>query len=345
MSVTMMKRNNSFLLSVAVAVAAATLTVCTNVVCYSVDNVKSKGQPSSLKTSSSSSSRRSFLRDVAIGVPAAAIIGPSLAIMKPSIVSAAADDGTAVVGEDNKPLSTSATKTKVLVLGGTGFVGSRVVSKLQSLGNIEVISTSRDGRDGTIAFDVLKGDNEKRVQELAKGCSAVISCIGAIGTSDDVNVVNSATGYVAKGAKAVGVDKFVYVSVSPEVKRSTEGISQLQNYMKGKTFSEQSILSTFSGPGQACLIEPTFIFGGDEFSVNPPRVAGFYGKFIEGLLGSGPIRAVTNVLPEGFIKIALEPPISVDDVANAAVSAALGKSTVTELDTHDKIVDAAAKLS
>eukprot|EP00529_Nitzschia_sp_RCC80_P026509 CAMPEP_0113494012 /NCGR_PEP_ID=MMETSP0014_2-20120614/28888_1 /TAXON_ID=2857 /ORGANISM="Nitzschia sp." /LENGTH=342 /DNA_ID=CAMNT_0000387893 /DNA_START=109 /DNA_END=1137 /DNA_ORIENTATION=+ /assembly_acc=CAM_ASM_000159 len=342
MSVTMMRKSTGFLLLVAVAAAAATLMMCTNVACYSVNNVKSKGQRTSL--TSSSSTRRSFLRDVAIAVPAAAIIGPSLAIIKPSIVSAAADD-TAVVVEDKKPSSAS-TKTKVLVLGGTGFVGSRVVSKLQSLGNIEVIATSRDGRDGTVAFDVLKeGDNEKRVQELAKGCSAVISCIGAIGTSDDVNVVNAASGYAAKGAKAVGVDKFVYISVSPEVKRSTEGISQLQNYMKGKTFSEQSILSTFSGPGQACLIEPTFIFGGDEFSVNPPRVAGFYGNFIESLLGSGPIRAVTNVLPEGFIRIALEPPISVDDVANAAVSAALGKSTVTELDTHDKIVDAAAKLS
>mmetsp|Transcript_12933 Transcript_12933/g.31460 ORF Transcript_12933/g.31460 Transcript_12933/m.31460 type:complete len:337 (-) Transcript_12933:235-1245(-) len=334
MSVTMMRKSTGVRLFVAAALAAATtLMMCTNVACYSVNNVKSKGHLTSL--TSSSSSRRSFLRDVAIAVPAAAIIGPSLAIMKPSIVSAAADD-TAV----------ASTKTKVLVLGGTGFVGSRVVSKLQSLGNIEVIATSRDGRDGTVAFDVLKeGDNEKRVQELAKGCSAVISCIGAIGTSDDVNVVNAASGYAAKGAKAVGVDKFVYISVSPEVKRSTEGISQLQNYMKGKTFSEQSILSTFSGPGQACLIEPTFIFGGDEFSVNPPRVARFYGNFIESLLGSGPIRAVTNVLPEGFIKIALEPPISVDDVANAAISAALGKSTVTELDTHDRIVEAAAKLS
>jgi nucleoside-diphosphate-sugar epimerase len=225
--------------------------------------------------------------------------------------------------------------SKVLVLGGTGFVGSRVVKKLKDLG-LDVITTSRDGRDGTVAFDVTSaGMNvEKEIQSLSKGCTAVISCIGAIGTANDASV-NSATGLAALGAKAAGVDRFVYISVAPEVKEFAKDINFLKGYMAGKTFSQDAVASNFPS-GSSTLIEPTFIYGGDEFNVNPPRVAGFYGEFIEALLSSGPIRAVTNIAPDGIVKIALEPPVSVDSVANAAVAGALGK-TQAVLDTHDKI--------
>lgn len=225
---------------------------------------------------------------------------------------------------------------KVLVLGGTGFVGSRVVKKLQGMG-IDVVATSRDGRDGTVALDVTTtSDVAKAIEGLAKGCSAVISTIGAIGTDNDL-AVNSATGLAAIGAKAAGVSKFVYISVAPEVKEFAQDIEFLKPYMKGKTFSQDAVTSNFGS--SSTLIEPTFIYGGDSFGVNPPRVAGFYGEFIEAILSSGPLRAVTNIAPKGFIKIALEPPVSVDAVADAAVAGALGKSE-SVLDTYDKIVAA-----
>jgi len=80
----------------------------------------------------------------------------------------------------------------------------------------------------------------------------------------------------------------------------------------------------------------TFIYGGDSFSVNPPRVASFYGEFIESLLSSGPVRGITKV-SSGFVKIALEPPVSVDSVSAAACNAATGKIDIDVLDTYDKI--------
>lgn len=331
---TAFRPNSRRILLLAVVLSCLCLWLTTNVCCWSLGRPTPRSPRTT--TTAAATTRRSFLRDVAVAIPAVVIAPSVIGVMNPPIVSAAtgsSDDATT-------------TATKILVLGGTGFVGRRVVEKLRGVG-IQVVATSRDGRDGTVAFDVLAApdSNEQKVRELSKGCAAVISCIGAIGTSEDVRAVNAATGYAAKGAKSSGVQRFVYISVAPEVKRSTEGIGPLQNYMNAKIFSEQSVLSTFSGPGEAIIIEPTFIFGGDEFSVNPPRVAGFYGRFVESILSSGPIRAVTNVLPEGFIKIALEPPVSVDDVAGAACAAALGKSTETELDTHDKIVGASKKLA
>jgi hypothetical protein len=83
----------------------------------------------------------------------------------------------------------------------------------------------------------------------------------------------------------------------------------------------------------------TFIYGGDSFSVNPPRVASFYGEFIETLLSSGLVRGITNV-SSGFVKIALEPPVSVDSVSAAACNAATGKIDTDVLDTYDKIKNA-----
>jgi hypothetical protein len=233
--------------------------------------------------------------------------------------------------------------SKVLVLGGTGFVGSRVVEQLRAVG-VTVMVTSRDGRDGTVALNILDTNVEEKVRSLGAGCQAVVSCWGAFGTANDARI-NGASGLAARGAKAAGVTRFVSFGVAPEVVQAISGtVSQLEGYLEGKEFSRTSILSSFAA-SDAILIEPTFIYGGNEFGVSPPRVASFYGQFIEGLLSSAPIRAVEGVLPKGnLIQVALEPPVSVDAVARAAVAGALGKvGSTTVLDTYDKI-QAASKL-
>jgi hypothetical protein len=238
---------------------------------------------------------------------------------------------------------TPAAKAKVLVLGGTGFVGSQVVQTLRDLG-ISTIATSRDGRDGTEKLEFSYTSDKEvqdRVQTLAAGCTAVISCVGTIGTEFDEQV-NSATALAAAGAKAAGVQRFVYITVAPEVKEFAKDIDFLKGYMKGKTVSRDAVLAQFPG-ASSTLIEPTFIYGGGSFELNPPRVAGFYGKIIEGLLSSSPIRAVTGIAPAGIIKIALEPPVPVEAVASAAVAGALGKEGAPSiLDTYDEIKQAAS---
>jgi nucleoside-diphosphate-sugar epimerase len=231
---------------------------------------------------------------------------------------------------------------KILVLGGTGFVGSRVVQTILDQGGLTVVATSRDGHDGTVAFDVLKESNvAERVKQLAQGCTAVISCIGAIGTKDD-NRINASVGLAAVGAKAAGVERFVMLGVAPQVSEWASGIGPLSEYVAGKRFSREAAEKNFDAP---VLIEPTFIYGGNEFGVNPPRVASFYGKIIDGLLSSAPFRGLEGIMPPGIIKIALEPPVSVDAVARAAVAGALGRiSASTILDTRDKIQNASTML-
>jgi hypothetical protein len=240
----------------------------------------------------------------------------------------------------NAPPSFAA-QEKVLVLGGTGLVGSRIVSKLKSMG-IEVVSTSTNGRDGTVALDFSSPSTNvaKEIEKLAQGCTAVISAVGVIGSTNLDATVNAASGLAAGGAKQAGVSRFVYISVAPEVKQLAKGIDFLDDYMTGKQFSEDSIATYFGANG--LVVAPTFIYGGNAFGLTPPRVTSQYGQLIEGLLSSGPVRAITNIAPEGIIKIGLEPPVSAEAVASAAIAGALGKAGSSALDTYDKI-EAAAK--
>jgi len=279
--------------------------------------LSAKQDSSSSSSFSAVSSRRGFLE----------IAGTSIA--------------TAAILSAPNPACASEYSGKVLVLGGTGFVGKEVCQKLKALG-VDYIATSRDGRDGTIALDFtdVSVDISSKVQEMAKDCTAVISCVGAIGTTEDVKVANKGTGLASYGAKTAGVKKFVYISVAPEVKESVKGISALDNYMEGKAFSEDAIKNNFADG--YTIIAPTFIYGGDKFGVNPPRVAASYGRLVEGLLSSGPFRAAASISP-GFIGVALEPPIKVSSVAGAAVAGALGLSQPV-LDTYDKINEAAGLL-
>jgi hypothetical protein len=185
------------------------------------------------------SSRRSFFRESLSSVAL------------PLLVSGLTTTSTLV----GNPLVANADATKVLVLGGSGFVGSRVVQKLKAQG-VDVVSTSTNGRDGTVAFDATKSgiDIAKEIESLSKGCTAVISCIGSIGTPND-NAINAATGLAAKGAKAAGVKRFVYIAVAPEVKEFAKGIDFLKDYMEGKTFSQDSVESLFPGSSHV-FVEP-----------------------------------------------------------------------------------------
>lgn len=223
--------------------------------------------------------------------------------------------------------------SKVLVIGGSGFVGTQICQKLQEL-NINYIATSRDGRGDTVPLDFLSDKVEATVAELAKDCTAVISTVGAIGSSEEIKIVNSGTGLASMGAKTAGVKQFVYISVAPEVRESVGNVDFFKNYMQGKALSEDAIKSNF--PDSYTIVAPTFIYGGDSFGINPPRVADGYGRLVEGLLSSPPFRAAASVSP-GFIGVALEPPVKVTDVAGACVAGALGKSQHI-LDTYDEIV-------
>ena len=94
---------------------------------------------------------------------------------------------------------------------------------------------------------------------------------------------------------------------------------------------------------RTCFIRPTFIYGGDDFGLFPPRVNSGYGSAVEELLSADLIQGIADKLPDvlSFITVALRPPVSVDAVAGAAAAAALGADTTGVLETTSSINAAA----
>ena len=151
-------------------------------------------------------------------------------------------------------------KPRLLVLGGTGLIGKQVRKDLKNIGFF-VIATSRDGRDNTIALDVLKPKVNvvDEVMKLAKEnkCTGVVSCIGVVGTETD-GKVNGANGLAAIGAKkAPFVKNFVAFSIPPEVRKEVKKDSALKAYLSGKDFSDEAITKNFGDSGYSfTIIEP-----------------------------------------------------------------------------------------
>jgi hypothetical protein len=155
----------------------------------------------------------------------------------------------------------------VTVLGGNGFVGSRVVQELVLHGD-KVISVSKSGlrpsenvMTKTVADKVkwLKGDpSTTDLQAVFRESDAVVSCIGAIGFDEQVlrNVNGNVNAAAVRQAKDAGVKRFVYVSVSSLVPEALGGV--LPAYFDGKTTAEGAVKSLFGA--NAVFIKPSFIY-------------------------------------------------------------------------------------
>lgn len=238
----------------------------------------------------------------------------------------------------------------MVVLGGTGFVGSRVVGALKESG-ATVVSVSKSGGGGKgaagveyVAADLSRAGDEA-VAAAMEGADAVVSCIGVIGGSNaEMEEGNGALNEnAAAAAKAAGVQRFVYVSVAGIVSRTVTALpgGLLKGYFDGKARAEAAVEAAVPEPVMVC---PSFIYGGEDFEIAPPRVPAGYGGAIEKLLGSAPIKSLAGVMP-GPIALTLAPPVSAESVGKACAAAALGQVAGTKFDGTGPINAAAASFA
>jgi len=256
--------------------------------------------------------------------------------------------------------STDGKGKKVTVIGGTGFVGSRVCQILANKG-ADVTSVSKSGNipswcadaDWTkqvkwIATDLEVAD-ESSADAAVGSPDCLVSCLGVIGTDPDKLTKGNGGANCAAFASAKRGGKIqgaVFVSVSSEVVACQDKWlpAFFKGYFDGKLMAEGCALDAVDGDNsKVTLVKPTFIYGGDSFGLIPPRVTTDYGSLIEELLSLGLFKVLADVTP-GLIKVALRPPSSVEAVAEACVSAALegpalgkvleGASEINEVTNH-----------
>ena len=241
-----------------------------------------------------------------------------------------------------------ATALRVTVLGGNGYVGQRVCEKLVARG-CDVTSISKSGKAPSggawtqsvkwVANDLTRGSRQEL--EAAVGQPDVaVSCVGTVGFDGRGLELGNGVANV-RGAEALkGVQKFVLVSVASEVAAAKGWLpGYFEFYFKGKAMAEAAAAEA-AGEGNAYVVKPSFIYGGDSFELFPPRVASGYGAAIEEILSNAIVTKIADVLP-GLLKVALRPPSSVDAVAEACVRCAVGESSSTVLDGTVAINEAA----
>lgn len=231
---------------------------------------------------------------------------------------------------------------RVVVLGGSGFVGSAICKAAVSKG-IEVISLSRSGRPtypnswvdqvNWVTGDVFYVNWD----EVLAGATAVVSTLGGFGSEEQMLRINGEANVVSvNAAKDYGIPKFILISVHdynlPSFILST-------GYFTGKRKAEAEVLSKY--PNSGVVLRPGFIYG-------KRRVDGFeipldlIGEPVERILrATESFTRPLSSLPASDLLLA--PPVSVDDVALAAINA-VSDDDFFGIFTIEQIKEAAEKV-
>ncbi|KAL6600353.1 hypothetical protein ACP70R_045153 [Stipagrostis hirtigluma subsp. patula] len=206
---------------------------------------------------------------------------------------------------------------KLLVLGGSGFLGSHVCQEALDRG-FAVSSLNRSGKPSiseswTDKVIWNQGDllEPASFKDAMDGVSAVVSCVGGFGSNSFMYKINGTANINAiRAAAERGVKRFVYVSAADF------GLVNylLKGYYEGKRAAEAELLIKFTYGG--VILRPGLIHG-------TRRVGNL--KIPLGLVGSPMQMVLQNAKPLTRLPLVgplLTPPVPVTSVAKVAVRAA-----------------------
>jgi dihydroflavonol-4-reductase len=202
-----------------------------------------------------------------------------------------------------KRMSSSRTKNKILVTGGTGFLGAEIVRQLIDAGekDLRVMASSVPAwmKDAGVEPFVGSVTDRNSVTEAVKGVSVIFHLAGKVSRdNDDAALMNKVhvegTRILTQAAAAAGVSTIILASSSGTIAVSKDEeildetypppvdiISQWA-YYASKYYQERTALAEFDGEGQKLVIlNPTLLLGpGDERLSSTKVVLDFLGRKI-----------------------------------------------------------------
>lgn len=200
----------------------------------------------------------------------------------------------------------------ILILGGSGFVGRAICSKLVAAGHsITVPTRKRDNARAlfplpSVTVVELDATDLATLTRLARGKDAVINLVGILnGNFERMHVTLTET--ILAACKAAGVTRYLHMSA---LGASANGPSE---YQKSKAKAEVAVRA--SGL-DFTIFAPSVIFG---------RGDSFLNKFAQMVSLLPPL--VPMALPGASAKFQ---PVSVDDVARAFATSIADKSTFAQ---------------
>ena len=212
----------------------------------------------------------------------------------------------------------------ILVTGGTGFIGPKIVHKLRADGN-DVRCLVRDRRRAkqleSWGCELVDGDvtNRASLDAAVAGCDVVIHLVAIlVGRRQDFErVMEQATRDLVEAAQAAGVRRFILMSALG----TSDATRDLVPYFHAKWEMERAVRE--SGL-EYVIFRPSFVFGAD-------------GGALQQLTRVARLSPVTPIIGSGRQRIQ---PIWVDDVAAyfaAAVDAPEAASRTFELGGPDVV--------
>jgi NADH dehydrogenase len=151
----------------------------------------------------------------------------------------------------------------ILVTGGTGFVGPKVVHALRAQERDVRCLVRKPGRAGTLrawGCEVVQGDvtDAESVRRAAEGCETVVHLVAVIAgrRAEFDRVMTGGTQNAIAAAKAAGVRRFVLMSALGV----SEQTRALVPYYEAKWAMEEAV----GGSGiEHVVFRPSFVFGRD----------------------------------------------------------------------------------
>lgn len=132
-------------------------------------------------------------------------------------------------------------------------------------------------------------------------------------------------------AAKANVARFVYISVHPDVEKVASAAGLLPDYFKGKAEAEAAMREKYgNGNTSLTIIRPTFVYGGDDIGISPPRVPYAIGAWVDSFMS-------VPALPWGRA-VAAVAPVDVTETARCAALAALDLGGSGDITGHDEIL-------
>ncbi len=222
---------------------------------------------------------------------------------------------------------------KIVIFGGTGFIGSHLVSALcKESCQISIISRSYNhskfffaSEPGQVSIKKISDFNQKNVEELLDGTDLVFNLIGILNENRKASfdyVHSEIPKIIARSAKKMNVSGFIHISALNVEKTKTS------KYAKSKLDGELSIREIFAN---AIIVKPGVVFGkGDNFTNLFSKISRFT-PFLP-LIGTPGLSFSNNFLPRfDFKKKVKLQPLYVGDLVKFLIGVSLKKKKSYEI--------------